>query len=292
MRALVFGETGQVARELARVAAARGIEATFLGRAAADLADPEACARAVRAADVDIVLNAAAHTQVDRAEDEPALAETVNAAAPGAMAAAAAARGLPILHVSTDYVFDGAPGRPWREDDHTRPLNTYGASKLRGERLVAAANPDHAILRTAWVFSAHGRNFVRTMLSVGRGRDEMRVVGDQRGGPTWAGDIAATLWTIAAAWTAGRGQGRGLPLRRRARGQLGRVRRGDLRPQRLERAPEGRGDRHAANGRPAPQRPANSVLDCAAIADAYGIARPDWRPALDGVIAELEAAAA
>ena len=291
MRALVFGESGQVARELERVAETRGIEATFLGRGAADLADPEACARAVRAADVDIVHNAAAYTAVDRAEDEPSLAETVNAAAPGAMAAAAAARGLPILHLSTDYVFDGTPGRPWREDDAPRPLNVYGASKLGGERLVAAANPDHAILRTAWVFSRHGRNFVRTMLSAGRGRDEMRVVGDQRGGPTWAGDIAATLWTIAAAWTAGKGRAgifhySGDPAVSWAEfaeaifAQSG----WSERPKVTAIASHEWPTRAA--------RPANSVLDCAAIAAAYGIARPDWRPALDGVIAAHEAAEA
>ena len=206
MRALVFGETGQVARELARTATARGISATFLGRDRADLSDPAACAAVVRAAEADVILNAAAYTAVDKAEDEPELAHAINAAAPGAMAAAAAAKGVPFLHVSTDYVFDGAPGRPWREDDPTGPLGVYGASKLAGERAVAAAAPDHAILRTAWVFSAHGKNFVKTMLGVGRGKPEMRVVGDQRGGPTAASDIAAALWTMAGAWTAGEGR--------------------------------------------------------------------------------------
>jgi dTDP-4-dehydrorhamnose reductase len=291
MRALVFGETGQVARELARAAASRGIEAAFLGRAQADLADPEACARAVAAADADIVLNAAAYTEVDRAEDEPALARTINAAAPEAMAAAAAARGLPFLHLSTDYVFDGAPGRPWREDDPTRPVNAYGATKLEGERLVAAANPDHAILRTAWVFSAHGRNFVRTMLSVGRGRDEMRVVGDQRGGPTWAGDIAETLWTVAAAWTAGKGRAgvfhyAGAPAVTWAGfAEAVFARSGwPARPKVVAIAT------HEWPTRA--KRPANSVLDCAAIAQAYGVPQPDWRPALDRVVAALEETAA
>jgi dTDP-4-dehydrorhamnose reductase len=291
MRALVFGETGQVARELARAAASRGVEAAFLRRARADLADPEACARAVAAADADIVLNAAAYTEVDRAEDEPALAGAVNAAAPEAMAAAAAARGLPFLHLSTDYVFDGAPGRPWREDDPTRPLNAYGATKLEGERLVAAANPDHAILRTAWVFSAHGRNFVRTMLSVGRGRDEMRVVGDQRGGPTWAGDIAETLWTVAAAWTAGKGRAgvfhyAGAPAVTWAEfAEAVFARSGwPARPKVVAIAT------HEWPTRA--KRPANSVLDCAAVAEAYGVPQPDWRPALDRVVAALEETAA
>jgi len=289
MRALVFGETGQVARELARSAAERGIEASFLGRGMADLADPEACARAVRAADAEIVVNAAAHTQVDRAEDEPAVAETVNAAAPGAMAAAAAARGLPFLHISTDYVTSGAAGGAWREDDPTGPLGVYGASKLAGERLVAAANPDHAILRTAWVFSAHGRNFVRTMLTVGRGKPEMRVVGDQRGGPTPARDIAATLWTIAEAWTAGQGTpgvfhyAGAPPVSWAEFAEAIFARSGwDARPAVLD-IPSSEWPMRAA-------RPLNSVLDCSRIAAAYGIAQPDWRPGLDAVIAEIQGA--
>ncbi|WP_297974857.1 dTDP-4-dehydrorhamnose reductase [uncultured Amaricoccus sp.] len=286
MRALVFGESGQVARELARVAAVRGIEARFLGRGAADLADPEACARAVRAAEADVVVNAAAYTQVDQAEDEPGLAETVNAAAPGAIAAAASARGVPLLHVSTDYVFDGRAGRPWREGDETGPLSVYGASKLAGERLVAAGNPDHTILRTAWVFSGHGRNFVRTMLTVGRGRGEMRVVGDQRGCPTWAGDIAAALWTIAAAWTAGRGRAgvfhyAGAPAVSWAEFAEAIFARSGW-PDRPRVVPI------ATREWPTKaRRPANSVLDCAAIDAAYGLAQPDWREALDGVVAEI-----
>jgi dTDP-4-dehydrorhamnose reductase len=203
------------------------------------------------------------------------------------MAAAAAARGLPILHLSTDCVFDGAPGRPWREDDRTRPQNAYGATKLAGERLLAAANPDHAILRTAWIFSANGRNFVRTMLAVGRGRPEVRVVADQRGGPTWAGDIAATLWTVAEAWAAGEGRAgvfhyAGAPAVSRAEfAEAIFARSGwSARPKVVPIAS------HEFPTRAA--RPANSVLDCAAIATAYGIARPDWRPALDRVIAEIE----
>ena len=140
MRALVFGETGQVGRELARAAAARGIAARTLGRAAADLTDPAACARAILDCDADVVVNAAAYTAVDAAEDDLATAQVVNGDTPGAMAAAAAAKGVPFLHVSTDYVLDGSyPGRPWREDDPTGPLSAYGASKLAGERAVAAA---------------------------------------------------------------------------------------------------------------------------------------------------------
>ena len=287
MRALVFGTSGQVARELARAAGPRGIALRALGRAEADLADPEACARAIRASDAEIVVNAAAWTAVDAAEDDRATAEAVNAHAPGAMAEAAAARGIPFLHVSTDYVFDGqSPGRPWREDDPTGPLGAYGATKLAGERAVIAATPDHAILRTAWVFSAHGRNFVKTMLAAGRGRPEMRVVGDQRGSPTAARDIAAALWTVAEAWTAGRGvpgvfHYAGAPETSWA-GFAEAIFAAAGWPERPRVTAIATADWPTRA-----LRPAWSVLDCTAIARAYGIAQPDWRPALAEVVADL-----
>ncbi|MFT3975331.1 MAG: dTDP-4-dehydrorhamnose reductase [Amaricoccus sp.] len=286
MRALVFGSTGQVARELRRAAGELGIEASFLDRAAADLADPDACAAAVRAASVDVVLNAAAHTAVDRAEDEPELALRINGTAPGVIAAACADKGVPFLHVSTDYVFDGTPGRPWREDDPTGPLGAYGRSKLAGEQAVVAACPDHVVLRTAWVFSAHGGNFVKTMLKVGKGRPEMRVVGDQHGCPTAAADIAGALWTIAADWSRGRGRAgifhyAGAPA----------VSWADFAEAIFART--GWAERPAvtaittADWPTKAARPANSVLDCSAIEAAYGIAQPDWRLALDEVLEEL-----
>jgi dTDP-4-dehydrorhamnose reductase len=285
MRLLVFGRSGQVATELARAAAAQGLALTALGRAEADLADPEACASAVAAAEADVVINAAAHTAVDRAESEPELARTVNAAAPGAMARAAAARGLPFLHVSTDYVFDGTPGRPWREDDPTGPLGVYGASKLAGERAVAAAGGPHVILRTAWVFSAHGSNFVKTMLRLGAERDSLRVVDDQRGGPTPAADIAAALVAVARAFAEGRGVNgifhyAGAPAASWADlAEAVFAARGGPAPQ-IERI--------ATADYPTPaRRPLNSVLDCSRIGRAYGLAQPDWRPGLARVIEEL-----
>ena len=286
MRALVFGETGQVARELGRAARERGIDAVLVGRGVADLADPGACGRVVRETAADVVVNAAAYTAVDKAEDETELAFTVNGDAPGAMAEAAAARGVPFLHISTDYVFDGAAGRAWREDDPVGPLGVYGASKLAGERAVAAAGPDHAILRTAWVFSSHGTNFVRTMLRVGRGRPEMRVVGDQHGGPTAARDIAGALWTIAEAWGAGRGvpgvfHYAGAPATTWAGfAEAIFARSGwDATPAVTAIA--------TADWPTRAVRPPNSVLDCGRIAAAYGIAQPDWREALDAVVGEL-----
>jgi dTDP-4-dehydrorhamnose reductase len=291
MRALVFGESGQVARELKLAAPGRGIEAVMLGRAEADLTDPEICVRAIREADVDIVVNAAAYTAVDRAEDEPELAHAVNATAPGAMAVAASAKGVPFLHVSTDYVFDGSPGRPWREDDLTGPLGVYGASKLAGEVAVAGATPDYAILRTAWVFSARGTNFVKPMLKAGQGRPEMRVVGDQRGGPTGARDIAGALWTVAEAWGAGQGQPgvfhyAGAPAVSRAEFAEAIFARSCW-AERPKVTVIG-----IADWPTEAVRPANSVLDCSKIREAYGIAQPDWRPALDTVIGELAEAEA
>ncbi|MER2509832.1 dTDP-4-dehydrorhamnose reductase [Amaricoccus sp.] len=284
MRVLVFGTTGQVARELAL--SADGIEMTALGRAGADLVNAMDCARAIRESGAQVVINAAAHTAVDRAEDEPEVAYAINAVAPGAMAVAAADIGAVFLHVSTDYVFDGAPGGAWTEADATGPLGVYGASKFEGEQAVAAAGGDHVILRTAWVFSAHGKNFVKTMLSVGAGREEMRVVGDQRGGPTAARDIAGALWTIARAWTEGRGRSgiyhyAGAPAVSWAEfAEAIFARAGWDHAPKVTRI-------GAADYPTKARRPENSVLDCRKIHEDYGIVQPDWRPALDAVVAEL-----
>lgn len=286
MRVLVFGTTGQVARALAAEAAVRGIGLVALSRAEADLADPDACAARVAAAAADAVINAAAWTAVDAAEAAEAEALRVNAEAPGAMARAAAARGLPFLHVSTDYVFDGSGTRPWREDDAPAPLGVYGRSKLAGERAVAAAGGPHAILRTAWVFSGHGQNFVKTMLRLGASRPRLRVVDDQRGGPTPACAIAAALLDIAGAFHAGRGASGvfhfcGSPavswaeFAREILGLAGL-------PAEVEPIPS------TDWPTPAP-RPLNSTLDCRKINEVYGISQPDWRPALARVVAGLTA---
>ncbi len=206
MKALVFGTTGQLGIELARTAP-RGTLLLAFGREAADLAHPETCAALVATTDVDVVINAAAYTAVDAAETDRETAHLVNAEAPGAMARAAARRAIPFLHVSTDYVFDGSGTRPWREEDPVAPLGVYGQTKLAGERAIIAADGPHAILRTSWVFSAHGRNFVKTMLRLAAERETLSVVDDQRGGPTAAADIAVTLWTVARAFAEARADG-------------------------------------------------------------------------------------
>lgn len=287
MRILVFGTTGQVARELAR-RVPDGVTLTQLGRDGADLARPGACAEAVRGAQADLVINAAAYTAVDQAESEAALADTVNGDSPGAMARAAAERGLPFLHVSTDYVFDGSGTRPWREDDPVAPLGAYGASKLRGERLVTEAGGQSVILRTAWVFSAYGKNFVKTMLRLGAEREALSVVDDQRGGPTAAADIADALYTIARAFHDGQGTPglfhfAGAPTVSWADFAEAIFAAGHLpRKPVVNRIP--------ASAYPTPaKRPANSALDCSRILATYGISQPDWRKSLLDVIGELEA---
>lgn len=275
MRSLVFGQTGQVARELARLAP----DARFLSRAEADLADPEACARAIR--DCDVVINAAAWTAVDKAETEEAAATVVNGAAPAAMARACAARGLPFLHVSTDYVFDGAGENPFRPDDPTGPLNAYGRSKLAGEIGIRAAGGNHLILRTSWVVSAHGTNFVKTMLRLGRERESLNVVADQIGGPTSAADIARALLTAARAMADGARGGThhfaGAPDTSWADFARA-IMAGAGLPCRINDIPT------SAYPTPA-RRPLNSRLDCSGLP--FGISRPDWRAGLTQILQEL-----
>ncbi|TPI61323.1 dTDP-4-dehydrorhamnose reductase [Mesorhizobium sp. B3-1-7] len=199
MRLAVTGREGQVAASL--VEAARGrddVEVVAVGRPALDLARPDTVFAALEAARPDIVVSAAAYTAVDQAEDEKDLAFAVNAAGAGKVAEAAARLGVPVIHLSTDYVFDGTKNGAYVETDPTAPLGVYGASKLAGEEAVAAANPRHLILRTAWVYSPFGRNFVKTMLRLAADRDEIPVVADQWGNPTSALDIADAILHAAA----------------------------------------------------------------------------------------------
>jgi len=192
MTILVFGKTGQVATELANAAP----QARFLGRDEADLSNPDACAAAILTHAPDAVINAAAWTAVDKAEAEEPAATRVNADAPGAMARACADLGIPFVHISTDYVFSGDGDAPFAPDTPTGPHSAYGRSKLNGENQVRAAGGNHAILRTSWVFSSYGTNFVKTMLRLGAERDALSVVADQIGGPTSARAIALTCMTL------------------------------------------------------------------------------------------------
>ncbi len=283
MKALVFGYSGQVASELRKRGPEHGIQVQALGRDAADLTDPEACAAIVQKTDAQVVINAAAYTAVDKAEAETELAHLINAEAPAAMARVAARRGLPFLHISTDYVFDGSGSKPFEVTDQTAPLNVYGHSKLEGEVQVAKAGGWHAIFRTSWVFSAHGNNFVKTILRLAETRDQLNIVADQVGGPTSATDIADCLLCVAKAGPKGNGgifHFSGAPEISWA---------GFAREISSQAHLSLRIDDIPTQDYPTPAaRPLNSRLDCTRLETEYGIARPDWRQALAEVLSELD----
>lgn len=285
MRILVIGRTGQIATELRQRLPAAGHEALALEAPELDLTSPGSIEAAMAGFRPEAIINAAAYTAVDKAEDDTALAFAVNGTGPGLLGEAAARAGIPVVHYSTDYVFDGSKPTPYTEADPPNPVGAYGASKLDGERRLHAAQPRSVTFRTAWVCSAHGNNFVKTMLRFGKERPEMRVVADQHGAPTFADDLADAAIAV-------------LP--------------------RLVAAPEGDPcfgvfhltgqpfttwhsfaaaifDGAAARGQTAPKltaittadyptrasRPANSRLDCSRAAAVLGIAAADWRQGLD-----------
>ena len=280
MSLLVFGQSGQVATELR----ARAPGATYMGRDQADLSDPEACAEAIRAASPSAVINAAAYTAVDKAEDEEPLATTINGAAPAAMASACAELGVPLVHISTDYVFDGTGDAPWQPSDTVAPQNAYGRSKLAGEAGIQAAGGTYAILRTSWVVSAHGNNFVKTMLRLSDTMDALRIVDDQIGGPTPAADIAAACLSIAEQLQQDPGKTgiyhfSGTP---------------DVSWKTFAEGIFTRADRAVAvtgiptSDYPTPaSRPLNSRLDCTQTETVFGITRPDWGTGLDAILSQL-----
>jgi dTDP-4-dehydrorhamnose reductase len=281
MAVLVFGKTGQVATELARVG---GDDVVCLGRAEADLADPDACAAIIRDTDATGVINAAAYTAVDNAEDEEALATVINGDAPAAMARAAAERGLPFVHISTDYVFDGSGVKPWLPEDETAPLGAYGRSKLAGERGVVAAGGTFAILRTSWVFSSHGSNFVKTMLRLAETKDHLTIVEDQIGGPTEAGDIARACLAVARGLSGATGQGGIYHFSGRPDVSWADFAREIFAQADLKVSVEG----IPASAYPTKaKRPGNSRMDCSSLQASFGVTRPDWRESLGRVLADL-----
>jgi dTDP-4-dehydrorhamnose reductase len=194
---LVTGATGQIGWQLQRTLVPLG-EVVALTRDQCDLSDPDQCATVVRDLKPDVLLNAAAYTAVDKAESEPELARTINAAAPGRMAEELALTGGLMVHYSSDYVFDGAKPEPYSEDDPTAPLNVYGRTKLQGEQAIAASGCAYLILRTSWVYDIRGKNFLRTVLRLAREKQELRMVNDQHGSPTWARAIAEATVAILA----------------------------------------------------------------------------------------------
>ena len=280
MTILVFGKTGQVARELQALG---GV--TCLSRDNADLSQPQNCADAIRKHSPKGVINAAAYTAVDRAEDEATLAARVNGCAPAAMAAACAEMDLPFVHISTDYVFDGSGSEPWKPEHLTNPKNAYGLSKLIGENAVREAGGRYAILRTSWVFSSHGSNFVKSMLKLSENRQELNIVADQIGGPTPASAIAQTCLALLDqlandASKVGTYHFSGAPdvswkeFAETIFAQAGR----EIRVKGIP-----------TSEYPTPAtRPLNSRLDCTSLEQAFGIARPDWRRGLQNVLKDLE----
>lgn len=276
---LVFGTSGQVATELRRLAPVQA-----LGRDTVDLANPSACAEAIRFHRPTAVINAAAYTAVDRAEAEEALATAINGVAPAAMAEACAALRIPLVHISTDYVFDGGGTRSFAPNDATAPQNAYGRSKLAGEQGIRATGASYAILRTSWVFSAHGSNFVKTMLRLSETHDDLRVVDDQVGGPTPAPAIAAACLELARQLQADPGKSgtyhfTGAPdvswcdFARAIFAAAGRATHVHGIPTRDYPTPA--------------SRPLNSRLDCSTIETTFSIIRPGWRAGLTDTLTEL-----
>jgi len=283
MKVLVFGHSGQVATEL-RALDGNGVEITALDRAAADLTDPAACAAAIDAHAPDAVINAAAYTAVDKAESDEATAHLINAQAPAAMARACAARDIPFVSISTDYVFSGEGTTPWQPSDPTDPQGVYGQTKRDGEILIEKIGGRYAILRTSWVVSPHGTNFVKTMLRLGAERDALTIVADQIGGPTGATEIAQACMTIAKTLTtepqkAGLYHFAGTPNTSWA----------DFARVIFQQA----GITCAVTDIPSSdyptpaKRPLNSRLDCTATQAAFGIPRPDWRESLTHILTQL-----
>lgn len=287
MRILVAGAAGQLARSLAETQGRdASLEIVCRGRPDLDLVDPASLARVVEALAPKVVVNAAAYTAVDKAEKDAAQAFAINATGAGALAEAAARIGAPIIHVSTDYVFDGTSTSPYRETDPTSPLGVYGASKLAGEEAVRHGNPRHVVMRTSWVHSPFGQNFVKTMLRLAGERPRLRVVADQTGNPTYAPHLADAVLAVARVIA--------VPDDRLPQGAWGTFHCAGSGYTTWHGFAEAIMSEAAACGAPSvavdaittaefptpARRPASSRLDCGWLAEVYGIVMP---PYLDGV---------
>ncbi len=281
LRILIIGQHGQVARELQRRLSAAD-ELMVLGRDQLDLAQPEQIRQQVRRVRPDLIINAAAHTAVDRAESEPELAFAINATGPGILAEEALALGIPLIHYSTDYVFDGSKGEPYNEADAPKPLGVYGQSKLAGEQAITAVGGKHLILRTSWVYSAHGHNFLLTMQRLLQEKPELRIVADQIGAPTWAGTIANSTLALIERWQAGE-RGAWGTYHLTAQGETSWFGFAQAIGEALRK--QGKPCAHLlpipSSEYPTPAvRPLNSRLDCSRLLREWGVSQPDWQTAL------------
>jgi dTDP-4-dehydrorhamnose reductase len=296
MKILLLGRNGQLGWELQRSLAPLG-ELVALGSAGEDglvgsFLDPEGIARTVRAVQPQVIVNAAAYTAVDKAEAEPAVARQVNALTPGVLAREASACGALLVHYSTDYVFDGGGQRPWVESDTTGPLNTYGATKLEGERLIAQECARHLVLRTSWVYAARGGNFAKTMLRLAKQRERLSVIDDQHGAPTGADLLAdVTAHMVRAALVrpdllglyhcAAEGE---TTWNGYARHVLARAAQAGV----VLKASAGAVDPVPTTAFPTPaRRPLNSRLDTGKLRQAFGLVLPEWKLGVDRMLSEV-----
>jgi len=291
MRVLVTGANGQVGSELILEGEKLGLDMLATGRNELDITRQNAVNRYFQDKQPDIVINAAAYTAVDKAESEPEQASAINSDGAANLARACAERNIPLLHISTDYVFDGKKQGAYTETDTPNPQCIYGKSKLEGERATEAICNQYIILRVSWVFGAYGNNFVKTMLRLGKERDVLKIVSDQYGGPTWAGDIASTLLQIAKRW----GDGENIPWgiyhysgqpatswRNFAKAIFKEAEKANI----IGAQPKVVPITTAEYPTPAP-RPLNSILNCRKIEQLLSINQPDWRTGLRQVLKEL-----
>jgi len=281
MNILLIGQHGQVSQALQQHLQGQG-HVTVRGREHLDLADAQQIRRQVRELRPDLIVNAAAYTAVDQAESEPEQAFAINASAPGILAEEAAALGAPLIHYSTDYVFDGSKATAYVEDDNPNPLGVYGQSKLAGERAIQAVGGAHLILRTSWVYSLHGRNFLLTMQRLLQERDSLNVVVDQVGAPTWAGSIAQTTAQLIQHWRNDQGGPWGL-YHLTAQGEISWFGFASAIAEqlRLQGKPVATLQAIPTSAYPTPaQRPLNSRLDCSRLQREWFVQLPDWPSAL------------
>ena len=281
LRILISGQQGQVSQALQQHLQNMG-ELIVLGRDQLDLSQPESIRPVVRDIKPDLIINAAAHTAVDQAESEPDLAFAINATSPGVFAEEAAALGVPLIHYSTDYVFDGSKAGAWVEADTPNPLGVYGNSKLAGERAIAAAGGQHLILRTSWVYSLTGRNFLLTMQRLLQEREKLSIVADQIGAPTWAGTIAASTGALIERWRDGAPGAWGV-YHLTASGETSWFGFAEAIGQQLINTgkPCAALEPIASSAYPTPAaRPLNSRLDCSLLQRQWGVSQPDWHDAL------------
>ena len=296
MKILLLGKNGQVGWELQRALGALGevvaLDFDSPGPLTADFSNPESLAATVRAVSPQIIVNAAAHTAVDKAESEPDFARALNATSPAVLAREAAASGAWLMHYSTDYVFDGSGSTPWAEDSPTGPLSVYGATKLEGEQAIRASGCRHLIFRTSWVYAARGGNFAKTMLKLAKERDRLTVIDDQIGSPTGADlladltghalraalvrpDLAGTYHAVASGETSWHGYARHVIEFARAAGQKVLVA-----PDAVVAVPT------SAFPTPA-KRPGNSRMNTAKLRERFGLALPSWQAGVDRMLAEV-----